>query len=111
MLKSKKADDTPGVCLWNQTLFKSYGATHRTFFGSRENIRLNNPNPHAVPDTIRSSTGPSGAISNGRAGVGADIPIQRDKKLLLVKVFDEESKGRFAVDTGKDGEDCATGEV
>ncbi len=92
---------------------KSCRVTHRTFFGSRENIRLNNPNPHAVPDTIRSSTGPSGAVSNGRAGVGSDIPIQRDKKLLLwiVKVFDEESKREFVVDMEKDGEDCATGEV
>jgi hypothetical protein len=37
-----------------------------------------------VPDTIRSSTGPSGAISNGRAGVDADIPAQREKKLKVL---------------------------
>ena len=59
---------------------------------------MNNPKPNAVPDTIRSSTGPSGATSNGIAGVDADIPIQREKKLLLVAV-------EFVVEVRRDGKD------
>jgi hypothetical protein len=82
--------------------------THWTFFGSRENIKLNNPNPNAVPDSIRSSTGPSGAISNGRTGVDTDTPTQREKRLLPINVLAGADRFRtgieFAADAGRDGE-------
>lgn len=83
--------------------------THCTLFGIREKIKLNNPNPNAVPDTIRSSTGPSGATSIGRTGLDADVPTQREKKLLLKNVFGRVCTDRMAVEfaarAGKNGED------
>lgn len=46
---------------------------------------MNNPNPKAVPETIMSSTGPSGATSKGKAEVeaAAGDPTHLEKKLLL----------------------------
>ena len=85
----------PYVPSMNQPVNPGTQSTHWTFLGSRENIRLNNPNPNAVPDSIRSSTGPSGAVSNGRSIVDAEIPTQRERKLLPINVVGEAGANGF----------------
>lgn len=65
---------------------KSLGiGTHWTFFGNNDRIKLNRPKPKAVPDSIKSSIGPSWVISDGNVGTDkVAVPSHREKKPLPV---------------------------
>ena len=66
-------------------------------FGRSKKTRLNSPKPNAVPATMRSSTGPSGAsASTGRAGVEA-LPTQRVKKPFAFAAGGATAAGEAAV--------------
>ena len=83
ILESQKTNNSPRKMLINCVYDQR--TTDWIFFGSNENTKLNRPNPKAVPATMRSSTGPSGAmgaVSRGNVGVDA-VDTQRERKPVL----------------------------
>jgi hypothetical protein len=109
MIEPKEAHNAPKHrSVVKSTSYKSNGSTHLTFAGSNERTRLKRPYPatvvqtltvrindrnvpNAVPETIRSSSGPSSAGDEMLIGVDAPLGVaERDRPKRLKKPMDLE---------------------